>query len=430
MAASALDIEGLEREQLFEVARDFPLLTAAQEQTLDQSKWTASEAMQSVFVGDEAARAYLADWLEGCVEFAPDVALVRPRDHYYLLRREMVDFLGKGSRAATIDSLVRTLREPLERQAGMESIGMTPSLTAGIAAVLLRHSGSAVNCNVADAVQAWEQHWPRPPWQEGVRLARASVRSLLARRRDYLQARDTLVLHNLRLVYTIAGRNKGKGVTFPDLVQEGIFGLIRAAEKYDHRKGFRFSTYSFNWITQAVRRAVGNHGGLIRYPTHVQEKVGKLYREKLEMQARQGVEPGDRELAAASGISLAETRELLKLRNQAYSLDASPGEDAGSLYEVLPAASADEASRPAEIHSLHRLILDELGESLEPVEQDVIIARWGLHHDRPLSRAEMADRLRVSTERIRQLENSALSKLQLNPELRSTFETYQPGFMD
>ncbi len=430
MAASALDIEGLEREQLFEVARGFPLLTAAEEQALDQKKWTASEGMQRVFVSDEAARTYLASWLRGCQEFAPDVAVVRPRDHYYLLRREMVDFLAKGSRAADIDPLVQALQNPAEPLAVAESIGMTPSLTAGIAAVLLRHSGTAVNCNVADALQAWEQHWPRPAWRDGARLDRTATRSLLAQRREYLQARDTLVLHNLRLVYTIAGRNKGKGVTFSDLVQEGIFGLIRAAEKYDHSKGFRFSTYSFNWITQAVRRAVGNHGGLIRYPTHVQEKVGKLYREKIEIQARQGAEPGDRELAAASGISLAETRELLKLRNQAYSLDVSPGEDAGSLYEMLPASSADEASKPAEIHSLHRLILDELGESLEPVEQDVIIARWGLHHDRPLSRAEMADRLRVSTERIRQLENSALTKLQANPELRSTFEAYQPGFVD
>jgi RNA polymerase sigma factor (sigma-70 family) len=296
-----------------------------------------------------------------------------------------------------------------------------------LAAVILRHSGTRVNCNVADAIQAWEQHWPRPPWPEAASLKSASRRLLVAHRRSYLEARDTLVLHNLRLVYTIAGRNRGKGVAFPDLVQEGIFGLIRAAEKYDHDKGFRFSTYSFNWITQAVRRAVGNYGGLIRYPTHVQEKVSKLYREKIEWQARSGAEPDDTELATATGLTLAETRDLLKLRNQAVSLDGSPGEETGSLYDLLPGSADDEAGRPAEIHSLHRLIIEELGESLEPVEQDVIIARWGLRHGRPLSRAEMADRLRVSTERVRQLENSALSKLQLNPELRSTFETYRPG---
>jgi RNA polymerase sigma factor (sigma-70 family) len=420
-------MEGLEREQLFDVARQFPLLTADQEIGLDRKKWLAAGKMLGVFVDDPAARQYLADWLTGCSDHPPAVGTLRPREHYYLLRREMTDFLPGGAQADQLTTLTAILRQQQTGVIDPQSLAIPPSLTAGLAAVMLRHSDCRVNCNVADAIQSWEQRWPQAPWQEGAALAGRGRRVLVAQRRAYLEARDTLVLHNLRLVYTIAGRHRGKGVAFPDLVQEGIFGLIRAAEKYDHSKGFRFSTYSFNWITQAVRRAVGNHGGLIRYPTHVQEKVSKLYREKIEWQARSGVEPADTELATASGLTLAETRDLLKLRNQAYSLDGSPGEDSGSLYDVLPVSAADEAARPAELHSLRRLIIDELGESLEPVEQDVIIARWGLRHDRPLSRAEMADRLRVSTERVRQLENSALSKLQLNPELRSTFEAYQPG---
>ncbi len=427
MSSTALDIDGLEREQLFDVARQFPLLTAEEEKTLDRSKWRAAAAMEASMREDEAARAYLAALLTGCRDFPPDVASLRPREHYYLLRREMSNLLGESE---WVDRVLANLHPRATSDEPQVSPDLPPSLCAGVTARVLRYGGHVVSCNVADALEAWERQWPQGEVITRLDLEHDTARTLRRERRSYLEARDTLVLHNLRLVYTIAGRNKGKGVGFTDLVQEGIFGLIRAAEKYDHRKGFRFSTYSFNWITQAVRRSVGNHGGLIRYPTHIQEKVGKLYRERLEFQDRTGAEPGDSELAAASGISLAETRELLKLRNQAFSLDTSPGEDTGSLYETLPAAPADEVSRPAEIQSLQRLILDELGESLEPVEQDVIIARWGLEQGRPLTRAEMADRLRVSTERVRQLENSALSKLQHNPELRSTFETYQPGVAD
>jgi len=117
-------------------------------------------------------------------------------------------------------------------------------------------------------------------------------------------------MHNLRLVHSIAGRYRGRGVGYLDLVQEGTLGLIRAAEKFEFSKGFRFSTYCFNWITQAVRRYVGDTGNLIRLPTHVQDQVNKVYRERAIEQAKTGMEPDAEQLAQKLGMDKQKTKEI------------------------------------------------------------------------------------------------------------------------
>ena len=145
--------------------------------------------------------------------------------------------------------------------------------------------------------------------------------------RDYTEARDALVMHNLRLVHSIAGRYRGRGVGYLDLVQEGTLGLIRAAEKFEYAKGYRFSTYCFNWITQAVRRYVGDTGSLIRLPTHVQDQVNKVYRERAIEQAKTGMEPDAAQLAKKLGMDKQKTKEILEVRNLAISLDAPRYDD-------------------------------------------------------------------------------------------------------
>ncbi|MDP5071921.1 MAG: sigma-70 family RNA polymerase sigma factor, partial [Congregibacter sp.] len=231
-------------------------------------------------------------------------------------------------------------------------------------------------------------------------------------------------MHNLRLVYSIAGRYRGKGVNYLDLIQEGTLGLIRASEKYDQSKGFRFSTYCFNWITQAIRRHVGDTGGLIRYPTHVQEQVNKLYRLRITEKQRTGEEPGDAALAKAAGLSLEKTRDLLQLRNLGVSLDAPQYDDEDStLLDSMSGGPFGGSESEAETESLHDRLLIEM-QGLDEAEREVVIARWGLHDGPPLSRAEIADRMSVSREWVRQLERAALVKLSKNERIRDAFADY------
>ena len=279
-------------------------------------------------------------------------------------------------------------------------------------------------CSVANALQDWQQSWQRISRRARPALdetARMTLESLIE---EYTDARDTLTMHNLRLVYSIAGRHRGKGVNFLDLIQEGTLGLIRAAEKFEYDKGFRFSTYCFNWITQSVRRFVGDTGGLVRYPTHVQEQVGKLYRIKLNLVNKTGNEPGDEELAEAAGLSVEKTRQLLQLRNLGVSLDTPQYEDDDStLLDTLSGGPFQHTEARAETDSLHERLLSGLT-SLEPAERQVVIARWGLHEGPPLSRAEIADKMAVSREWVRQLERSALNKLSRSETVRTAYEDY------
>jgi RNA polymerase sigma factor (sigma-70 family) len=231
-------------------------------------------------------------------------------------------------------------------------------------------------------------------------------------------------MHNLRLVYSIAGRYKGRGVSYLDLVQEGTLGLIRAAEKFEFEKGFRFSTYCFNWITQAVRRYVGDVGTLIRLPTHVQEQMGRLYKEKAIEQLRTGVEPDEETLAAKLGMDIEKTRQLLQMRNLGVSLDAPRfDDDEGTLLDTLSGEPYGGTEDSAEQASLHKFLGGAV-DALEPSEQRVVVARWGLHDGPPLSRAEVADSLGVSREWVRQLERSALRKLKAQDSVKAAFADY------
>ena len=306
----------------------------------------------------------------------------------------------------------------------LRDLELPASLTVGLAAVALRRAGATVADSVADALTDWSRYWTVIGRGKCDALGKDSRSALNAKLRIYSEARDKLTMHNLRLVYSIAGRYRGKGVGYLDLVQEGTLGLIRAAEKYDYRKGFRFSTYCFNWITQAIRRHVGDTGGLIRYPTHVQEQVSKLYRLRLDEQQRTGEEPGDAELAKAAGLSLEKTRDLLQLRNLGISLDAPQYDDEdATLLDSMAGGPFERSESDAETASLHDRLLLEL-DSLERAEREVIVARWGLHKGPPLSRAEIADRMSVSREWVRQLERAALNKLSRNDRIRDAFSDY------
>lgn len=414
-------------ERLFAEARKYPLLSADQEAEIDGSKWHAVRELEQLMVRDRAARAFLAQWSWHCQHTPPEVSAFRSRDLHFILRREVGDYLAAGKEAERIEAFSQALakkgthqREQLLR---LQELNLPASLVVGMVAVLLRQHGIDTQCSVADALQQWQQQWGAAPTKAATVSDKhaCTMQGLLV---QYNDARDTLTMHNLRLVYSIAGRNRNKGVNFLDMVQEGTLGLIRAAEKFEHHKGFRFSTYCFNWITQSIRRYVGDTGGMIRYPTHVQEQVGKLYRERLEAVARTGHEPSDEELAESTGLSLEKIRSLVQLRNFGVSLDAPQfDDDDGAMIDTIAGGPFNPTAEAAETASLQRCLLSQI-DCLEPAERDVVVARWGLHQGPPLSRAEIADRMAVSREWVRQLESSALKKLKQSHVIQGAYRDY------
>ena len=412
-------------ERLFAEARRYPLLTAEEERDIDQRKWSAVYELQDAMVADAATREWLVAWAANCGTVTPDIHRFRHRENHFVLRRELVDYMKGGARQSLAEqfaSQTPRLRSFKSRQKAVTTLDLPASLVVGLATWLLRKAGATISDTVADGLEDWESQWPERPTSAD--FDPVLLRSMKRAHLSYTEARDTLVMHNLRLVYSIAGKNRGKGIAYLDLIQEGTLGLLRAAEKYESRKGFRFSTYCFNWITQSVRRYVGDSGGLIRYPTHVQEQVSKLYRHKSQEQARSGADPSEQELAESAGISLEKTRSLLQLRNLGISLDAPQfDDDDGSMIDSIPGGPFDGTENSAEIDSLNRCLLSSF-DILEPAEREVVVARWGLHDGPPLSRAEIADRMNVSREWVRQLERSALDKLAQSPSIQDAYEDF------
>lgn len=414
-------------EYLFEEARRFPLLTAGEEKAVDTKKWAAVSNVARLCLAHQGSRAYLRQWAVHCQASPPEIAAFDNREHHFLLRRELSAYLRGGAKAPAIAKLAHRLStapEPVSEERLLLELTLPASLTVGLAAVIMRKNAVDFACNVADALQDWEGQWPSADPPVETTLATTHLEEMAGLLRRYTAARDTLVQHNLRLIFSIAGKYRSRNVSFPDLVQEGTLGLIRAAEKYQHEKGFRFSTYSFNWISQAISRHVAEVGEIIRYPTHVQEQVGTLYRERLRAENDGQTSVDASQLAAATGFDLHKTRYLLQLRNRGLSLDAPRYDDEeASLLDKLPGGPFREPSADADNSSLQRCLLSEIS-TLDPAEREVVMARWGLHEGPPLTRAETADRLSVSREWVRQLERSALGKLRRNSTIVSAYQDY------
>ena len=416
-----------ELELLFSESRRHPLLTAQQERDTDGRKWEAVEKLQQALVADKCARSFLNAWARHCVDTPPEIAQFDNRDLHFILRRELTAYLSGGAHDDALAQFIANSGAQHTVKAVtplLQALSLPASLVVGLAGVIMRKNGRSVACSVADALLEWEKQWPKADREFGEGLSRQRLNDISKLLAQYSHARDTLTMHNLRLVFSIAGKHRGKGVAYLDLIQEGTLGLIRAAEKYEYKKGFRFSTYCYNWITQSVRRYLGDTGGMIRYPTHVQEQVGKLYRERLQGIAENGAEPSDSKLAEATGISLAKTRNLLQLRSIGASLDSPQYDDDGeTLLDSTAGGPFAVTSAEADNDSLQRCLLREM-QILEPAEKEVVIARWGLHQGPPLSRAEIADKLAVSREWVRQLERSALKKLSHSETIIGAFEDY------
>src|SRR5471032_45090 len=223
-------------------------------------------------------------------------------------------------------------------------------------------------------------------------------------------AKERMINCNLRLVVSIAKRYQTQGITLGDLVQEGVLGLIRAAEKFDWRKGFKFSTYATWWIRQAVQRGVANKARTIRIPVHVVEREQKVSRTERELSAKLGRAPSDEEVAQHAKLPLVQVREVREAARAVASTDAPIGSDGdtsfGELFAAAGPTTEDEVDATIRGDAVRRAVA-----KLPDRQRDVILLRFGLVGDGPNSLEQIGKQLGITRERVRQIEADALRRL-------------------
>ena len=339
-----------------------------------------------------------------------DELLNRGRSQGFLSTEEVANLLQEGDlSAAEVEEFYAALEEDEITIVEGEAAGGSQATVA--AAVVNVSEAPAVQIAHAvatgDSIRMYLAEIGRVPLlthADEIRLAKGIARGCK-------RSKDRLVEANLRLVVSIAKKYRNRGVSFLDLIQEGNLGLIRAAEKFDHSKGYKFSTYATWWIRQAITRAIADKGRTIRIPVHMVEKVNKYHRTHRRMIQTLGREPTEEEIARELGVFVAEIQRLQEISQRSISLATPVGDDdsseLGDFLEDAGSVTPTDAVSESLLKAHLREALDELPER----ERQIIELRFGMKDDRPRTLEEVGREFDITRERVRQIQMKTLNLL-------------------
>jgi RNA polymerase primary sigma factor len=324
---------------------------------------------------------------------------------------------------------IRRKKRLLERHAEAERDDLTPHEREALESTLIHRAGGRARAARAagprrdrqsrELADTWMLTGGKAP------LLTAEQEVLLAKRYEAgdQSARDALVFANVRLVASVARKYQNRGMPLEDLMQEGLIGLLRAVEKFNYRRGFRFSTYATHWIRQAVSRALANQGRSIRLPAHIVDAIARVARIRDELHLSLGRPPSRAELAAAAGYTEQKLATLLRSALQPVSLEAPVGEDGDTQLGDFVQACSEESP-------LEQAVMGHVKEQVEAAlsvlnarERDVISLRFGLGDEEPHTLEQTGKRLQITRERARQIEAKALEKLRQSAETSKLLES-------
>jgi RNA polymerase sigma factor (RpoD-like family) len=363
------------------------------------------------------------------MKFSPHLAVVfsRPHPEHSVSSPQEFDDLWFDPESAPQDALAEVDPEPVAGGSRLNedavdhylnTIGRVPRIDHAEEIELSRKIQQKLL--IDQARQEWRQQRGEDPSDEALAEAlQISVSTLRSRIRQGEQAQRKLINANLRLVVSVAKKYLNRGVPFLDLIQEGNIGLIRATEKFNAERGFRFSTYAHWWIRQGITRCIANQARTIRLPVHMVDKVRLLKRTNRELMKLQGRRPTEVELAEALGIKVKKLRMIQQAAALPLSLDVPVGQEGESrLGDLLQDERQEQPFQGILVQSMQQDVRSAM-QTLKPIERQVLELRYGLDGQQARTLREVGDHFNLTRERIRQIERDALRKLRVGYSSRA-----------